>query len=255
MLTALLIMLREGFEAALVVAIVYAYIRRIGRRDLVAPMWRGMAAARLGPPPLDRAGRRLPAVPGHRRLAVPPRPQGRPRLGSRPHHQDAGRPVVPALAASGSPRSPPTTPATGHARSPGAPSARPEPQRRAGRGLQRHHRGQPGPKGQPAQLLALDPAGAAEAPDQRPGPVSSPTTVTSALAPMAIPTGASRAGTRSFYCCQASMAGAVSGSGADGARISGGRGVPGLGLRAVRAPRAQASVRSAPGGDAPTMVL
>ena len=45
MLTALLIMLREGFEAALVVAIVYAYIRRIGRRDLVAPMWRGMAAA------------------------------------------------------------------------------------------------------------------------------------------------------------------------------------------------------------------
>jgi Iron permease FTR1 family len=196
-LTALLIMLREGFEAALVVAIVYAYLRRIGRRDLVAPMWRGMAAAgalsvaagvgvhltvenlqgeprllafaavsllavgvltwmifwmrrqahrikgeledsvdqavagrgdarlavvvvlggrrlpvrqfftvtglrrhvRLGPPPLDRAGRRLPAVPGHRRLAVPPRPQDRPRLGPGPHHQDAGRPVVPALAA------------------------------------------------------------------------------------------------------------------------------------------------------------
>jgi high-affinity iron transporter len=45
MLTALLIMLREGFEAALVVAIVYAYIRRIGRRDLVAPMWQGMAVA------------------------------------------------------------------------------------------------------------------------------------------------------------------------------------------------------------------
>jgi high-affinity iron transporter len=44
-LTALLIMLREGFEAALVVGIVYAYIRRIGRRDLVAPMWQGMAAA------------------------------------------------------------------------------------------------------------------------------------------------------------------------------------------------------------------
>ena len=45
MLTALLIMLREGFEAALVVAIVYAYIRRIGRRDLVVPMWQSMAAA------------------------------------------------------------------------------------------------------------------------------------------------------------------------------------------------------------------
>jgi len=44
-LTALLIMLREGFEAALVVAIVYAYIRRIDRPDLVAPMWQGMAAA------------------------------------------------------------------------------------------------------------------------------------------------------------------------------------------------------------------
>ena len=45
MLTASLIMLREGFEAALVVAIVYSYIRRIDRPDLVAPMWQGMAAA------------------------------------------------------------------------------------------------------------------------------------------------------------------------------------------------------------------
>jgi high-affinity iron transporter len=44
-LTALLIMLREGFEAALVVAILYAYIRRIDRRDLVTPIWQGMAAA------------------------------------------------------------------------------------------------------------------------------------------------------------------------------------------------------------------
>jgi high-affinity iron transporter len=44
-LTALLIMLREGFEAVLVVAVVYAYIRRIDRPDLVAPMWQGMAAA------------------------------------------------------------------------------------------------------------------------------------------------------------------------------------------------------------------
>lgn len=45
MLTALLIMVREGFEAALVVAIVYAYIRRIERRDLLAPMWQGVAGA------------------------------------------------------------------------------------------------------------------------------------------------------------------------------------------------------------------
>lgn len=45
MLIALLIMLREGFEAALVVAIVYSYIRRIDRPDLVAPMWQGMAVA------------------------------------------------------------------------------------------------------------------------------------------------------------------------------------------------------------------
>jgi len=44
-LTALLIMLREGFEAALVVAIVYAYIRRINRPDLAGPMWQGIAAA------------------------------------------------------------------------------------------------------------------------------------------------------------------------------------------------------------------
>jgi high-affinity iron transporter len=44
-LTALLIMVREGFEAALVVAIVFAYVRRIGRRDLVGPVWQGMAAA------------------------------------------------------------------------------------------------------------------------------------------------------------------------------------------------------------------
>ena len=45
MLTALLIMLREGFEAALVVAIVYAYIRRIDRPELTVPMWQGVAAA------------------------------------------------------------------------------------------------------------------------------------------------------------------------------------------------------------------
>jgi high-affinity iron transporter len=45
MLTALLVMLREGFEAALVVAIVYAHVLRIGRRDLSGAVWRGVLAA------------------------------------------------------------------------------------------------------------------------------------------------------------------------------------------------------------------
>jgi high-affinity iron transporter len=42
---ALLIMVREGFEAALVVAILYAYLRRTGRDDLLAPPWAGVASA------------------------------------------------------------------------------------------------------------------------------------------------------------------------------------------------------------------
>lgn len=41
----LLIMLREGFEAALVVAIVFAYLRRIGRLDLSRAVWQGVAVA------------------------------------------------------------------------------------------------------------------------------------------------------------------------------------------------------------------
>lgn len=45
MLTALLIMVREGFEAALVVAIVYAYLRRIQRTDLTRAVWVGVGAA------------------------------------------------------------------------------------------------------------------------------------------------------------------------------------------------------------------
>lgn len=45
MLTAFLIMLREGFEAALVIAILYAYLRRTGRSDLLSPMWVGVGAA------------------------------------------------------------------------------------------------------------------------------------------------------------------------------------------------------------------
>ena len=42
---ALLIMLREGFEAALVVAIVFAYLRRNGRLDLARSVWQGVALA------------------------------------------------------------------------------------------------------------------------------------------------------------------------------------------------------------------
>src|SRR5215216_87781 len=45
MATALLIMLREGFEAALVVAIVFAYLRRIDRLDLSRTVWAGVAVA------------------------------------------------------------------------------------------------------------------------------------------------------------------------------------------------------------------
>ena len=47
MLTAFLIMLREGFEAALIVAIIYAYIRKIDRLDLLRPLWLGVIAAVL----------------------------------------------------------------------------------------------------------------------------------------------------------------------------------------------------------------
>lgn len=45
MVPALLIMIREGFEAALIVAIVFAYLRRIGRLDLGRAAWQGVAAA------------------------------------------------------------------------------------------------------------------------------------------------------------------------------------------------------------------
>jgi high-affinity iron transporter len=43
--TSLLIMVREGFEAALVVAIVFAYLRRIGRLDLGRAVWQGVVIA------------------------------------------------------------------------------------------------------------------------------------------------------------------------------------------------------------------
>lgn len=39
------IMLREGFEAALVIAILFAYLRKTGRADLLPPMWAGVGAA------------------------------------------------------------------------------------------------------------------------------------------------------------------------------------------------------------------
>lgn len=45
MLTPLLIMVREGFEAALIIAIVLAYLRRIDRLDLRRFMWTGVIAA------------------------------------------------------------------------------------------------------------------------------------------------------------------------------------------------------------------
>ncbi len=45
MLPSLLIMVREGFEAALVVSIVFAYLRRIERLDLARSAWMGVAAA------------------------------------------------------------------------------------------------------------------------------------------------------------------------------------------------------------------
>src|SRR5829696_6043862 len=44
-MTAFLIMLREGFEAALVVAIVFVYLRRIGRLDLSMSVWQGVGMA------------------------------------------------------------------------------------------------------------------------------------------------------------------------------------------------------------------
>lgn len=47
MLSALLVSLREGVEAALVVGICLVYVRKIARRDLVRPVWYGVGAALL----------------------------------------------------------------------------------------------------------------------------------------------------------------------------------------------------------------
>lgn len=48
MLYAFLITLREGFETALIVTLVLGYLVKLGRRDAVAPVWWGVAAAALG---------------------------------------------------------------------------------------------------------------------------------------------------------------------------------------------------------------
>lgn len=45
MWSSMLVMLREGFEAALVVSLVLAYLRRIDRMDLSRSVWRGVALA------------------------------------------------------------------------------------------------------------------------------------------------------------------------------------------------------------------
>src|SRR4051812_25697457 len=45
MVPSLLIMVREGFEAALIVALVFAYLRKIGRLDMARATWLGVAAA------------------------------------------------------------------------------------------------------------------------------------------------------------------------------------------------------------------
>lgn len=47
MLAPLLIMFREGVEAALIVGIIGAYLRQTGRRHLMRPMWAGVALATL----------------------------------------------------------------------------------------------------------------------------------------------------------------------------------------------------------------
>ncbi len=59
MLSALLVSLREGMEAALVVGICLAYLRKIGRLDLQRPVWYGVGAALLASVALAVALRRF----------------------------------------------------------------------------------------------------------------------------------------------------------------------------------------------------
>lgn len=43
----MLVLIREGFEASLIVGIVFGYLRKIGRRDLDGPVWAGVGLAAL----------------------------------------------------------------------------------------------------------------------------------------------------------------------------------------------------------------
>lgn len=43
----MLVLIREGFEASLIVGIVFGYLRKIDRRDLDAPVWAGVGLAAL----------------------------------------------------------------------------------------------------------------------------------------------------------------------------------------------------------------
>ena len=80
MLTAFFVMLREGFEAALIVAILYAYLRKVSRQDLipadVAGGRRGGGAVGgsgvVDPPVHRRAGGRGATAGVRRHLACSP---------------------------------------------------------------------------------------------------------------------------------------------------------------------------------------
>ena len=49
MLGALLIALREGLEAVLIVSILYAYIKKVEREDLLPKLWLGIVVGAVVP--------------------------------------------------------------------------------------------------------------------------------------------------------------------------------------------------------------